>query len=324
MGLIAMSDMNVLNATAILLLIGCASLSSTAQGRGHSGQPTVRTDMLVSTSWLQEHLADVDLVVLYVGRDRSAYDAGHIPGARFVALDDLVQQHSDSLNDLPPVATLQALFESVGTGNDARIVLYGEGGGLLAARAYFTLDYLGHGDRAALLDGGIEKWTSEGKSLDRNAVHPAAVRFTPRVHPDILITTERMHEIVAGGGNGDVLLDSRPPREYDGTIMSDAVPKAGHLPGAHSLYWKTLLDGGGPSLLQPTQLHKQFQAAGADSDQPVVTYCRTGMQSSFTYFVAKYLGYHVSMYDGSVYEWVNRAGYELSRSAPGLDGAAHK
>ena len=134
--------------------------------------------MLVSTSWLQEHLADVDLVTLYVGRDRSAYDAGHIPGARFVALDDLVEQHGDSLNDLPPVAKLQAVFENAGIGNDARIVLYGDGGGLLAARAYFTLDYLGHADRAALLDGGIEKWRAEGKPLERQmrSIPPRAVR----------------------------------------------------------------------------------------------------------------------------------------------------
>ncbi len=319
-----MSDMNALHATAILLLIGCATFSAAAQGGGHSGGSNIGADMLVSTSWLQEHLADVDLVILYVGRDRSSYDAGHIPGTRFLALDRLVQQHSDSLNDLPPVATLQTLFEDVGIGNNARIVLYGEGGGLLAARAYFTLDYLGHADRAALLDGGIEKWTAEGRPLDHNAVHPSAARFTPSVRPELLITTERMQEIVAGGGKGYVLLDARPPREFDGTVTSDAVPKAGHLPGAHSLYWKTLLDGDGPSLLDVTQLQKQFQRAGTELDEPVVTYCRTGMQSSFTYFVAKYLGYRASMYDGSVYEWVNRAGYELSRSVPGPDGTVHK
>ncbi len=140
--------------------------------------------MLVSTAWLQEHLGDRDLVVVYVGRDRSEYDAGHIPGARFLALDELVEQHKDSLNDLPPVAKLQAVFESLGVGDDARIILYGDGGGLLAARAYYTLDYLGHGDRAALLDGGMEKWKAEGRPLDHKtaasrcgAFHSAA--FTP-------------------------------------------------------------------------------------------------------------------------------------------------
>ena len=106
--------------------------------------------------------------------------------------------------------------------------------------------------------------------------------------------------------------------------MSDAVPKAGHLPGAHSLYWKTLLESSGPSLLDTKQLQEQFQRAGADFNHPVVTYCRTGMQSSFTYFVAKYLGYRASMYDGSVYEWVNRGGYGLSRSVPDPDGTLRK
>ena len=48
--------------------------------------PAVRSDMLVSTDWLAQHLKDPKLVVLHVSRDRKAYDAGHIPGARFLAL----------------------------------------------------------------------------------------------------------------------------------------------------------------------------------------------------------------------------------------------
>ena len=320
----ALSNMIVFISAAVVLLIGCASLSATGQDPGHSHQPTLRTEMIVSTSWLQEHLGDSDLVIVCVGRDRSGYDAGHIPGALFLALDQLVEQHANSLNDLPPVAKLQSVFESIGAGDDVKIVLYGDGGGLLAARAYYTLDYLGHGDRAALLDGGMEKWISEGRPLDRNAAHPATTRFTPNVHPGILITTERMHEIVAGGGNGYVLLDARPPREFDGTVTSDAVPKAGHVPGAQSLYWKTLLENESvPSLRSAIELRGQFLRAGVVNQQ-VVTYCRTGMQSSFTYFVAKYLGYRASMYDGSVYEWVNRAGYDLSRSASRPNEAASK
>jgi len=38
------------------------------------------------------------------------------------------------------------------------------------------------------------------------------------------------------------------------------------------------------------------------------------MQSSFTYFVAKYLGFKAAMYDGSVYEWVHGAGNQLVKS----------
>lgn len=309
---------------AMLVLLGAAVLNP-ADATAESPEPAVRSEMLVSTSWLQDHLGERDLVVLYVGRGRSEYEAGHIPGARFLPLDELVEQHKDSLNDLSSVASLQAVFESLGVGDGTRVVLYGEGGGLLAARAYFTLDYLGHGDRAALLDGGMEKWSSEARPLEHESVHFAPAHFTPHEQSNVRLTTQRIHEIVGTESPEYLLLDARPPREYDGTVKSDAVPGAGHITGARSLYWKTLLQSEAiPSLLNPTELQRAFQSAGADPTKLVVTYCRTGMQSSFTYFVAKYLGYRAAMYDGSVYEWGNRAGYELVVSSPASNGPQAK
>ena len=266
--------------------------------------------MLVTTSWLQEHLGDAVLVVLHVGRDRSEYDAGHIAGARYLALDDIVEQQADSLNDLAAVDRLQTAFEDVGLGDGARVVLYDDSGGLLAARVYFTLDYLGHGDQVSLLDGGVEKWKAEARGLEQQEAHAARAVFTPHVQEDVVVTTARMREIL--GKDGYVLVDARPRAEFEGAVRSDGVAKAGHLPGARSLYWKTLLESEGLPALRPSaELRRMFATAGAEPEKVVVTYCRTGMQSSYTYFVAKYLGYRAAMYDGSVYEWVNRGGYEL-------------
>ncbi len=102
-----------------LPLIGAAVLSPAFQRicAQERSRPAVRSEMLVSTSWLEQHLNDRDLVVLYVGHDRGQFDSGHIPGSRFVRLDELVEQHKDSLNELPPVADLQATFESLGVGD---------------------------------------------------------------------------------------------------------------------------------------------------------------------------------------------------------------
>jgi thiosulfate/3-mercaptopyruvate sulfurtransferase len=323
------TDGNVKTATMILALLGTAILKPVPGSAVPADQPAVRSEMLVSTAWLQQHLNDADLVLLYIGRDRSSYDAGHIPGTRFLPLDELVEQHKDSLNELPPAAELQSLFESLGVGDNSRVVLYGDGGGMLPARAYFTLDYLGHGNRAALLDGGIEKWKSEARPTNRQSPHPAVAHLTPHIQSNVLIATSQMREITQtmtnGGSDGFVLLDARPPREFDGTVMSVAVPKAGHLPDAHSLYWKTLLRSEAvPSLLDTADLQRAYAEAGADPKKLVVTYCRTGMQSSFTYFVAKYLGYRTAMYDGSVYEWVNRAGYDLEISNRSANGSPAK
>ena len=132
----------------------------------------MRSQMLVSTSWLEQHLNDRNLVVLYIGRDRSQFEAGHIPGSRFVRLDDLVEQHKDSLNDLPPVADLQATFESLGVGDRSRVVLTGDALGLLAARVYFTLDYLGHAD-------SVPSWTEARKDGWLSREKPRKKKHTP-------------------------------------------------------------------------------------------------------------------------------------------------
>ena len=316
---------------AALALIGAAVLSPAFQRiyAQERNRPAVRSEMLVSTAWLEQHLNDHDLVVLYVGHDRGQFDSGHIPGSRFVRLDELVEQRKDSLNELPSVEDLQATFESLGVGDQSRVVLTGDAGGVLAARAYFTLDYLGHGDHVALLDGGLETWIAESRNTSTEETTAARAHFTPHIQPGILVSTARMRELSLGVNQGVpdyVLLDARPMTEYTGIVNSEAVPKAGHIAGSQSLYWKKLIrSDANPQLLDPEQLQKQFTRAGAAPGKSVITYCRTGMQSSFTYFVAKYLGYPAAMYDGSVYEWVHAAGNELVKSpVPERASTAHQ
>jgi thiosulfate/3-mercaptopyruvate sulfurtransferase len=322
---------DVTSTAAVLPLIGAAVLSSAFQRicAQEQGRPTVRSEMLVSTTWLEKHLNDQDLIVLYIGRDRSHFDSGHIPGSRFVRLDDLVEQHKDSLNELPSAADLQATFESLAVGEQSRIVLTDDAGGVLAARAYFTLDYLGHGDHAALLDGGLKAWMAESRTTSREEPPLARSEFSPHINPHILVSTAQMRQLsfaAREGASDYVLLDARQVAEHAGVVNSESVPQAGHIAGSQSLYWKTLIRSETDQrLLDSEELQEQFARAGAGPGKSVVTYCRTGMQSSFTYFVAKYLGYGAAMYDGSVYEWVRTAGNPLvTSSAPQHAGKAHQ
>jgi thiosulfate/3-mercaptopyruvate sulfurtransferase len=315
---------------AALPLIGAAILGAAFQRicAQEQSRPVVRSEMLVSSEWLERHLNDHGLIVLYIGRDRSEFDSGHIPGSRFVRLDDLVEQRKDSLNELPSVMDLQATFESLGVGERSRIVLTDYAGGVLAARAYFTLDYLGYGNHAALLDGGLKTWIAESRRTSNQEPTFARAEFIPRAHPDILVSTAQMLQLSLGARKGDgdyALLDARPVAEHNGVVNSESVPQAGHIAGSQSLFWKNLIrSDANPRLLDPEELQEQFILAGAGPGKSVVTYCRTGMQSSFTYFVAKYLGYRAAMYDGSVYEWV-RAGNPLVTSfAPQRAGKAHQ
>src|SRR5208337_4001412 len=101
---------------AALALMGAAVVAPAFHGirAQTSSRPAVRSEMLVSTSWLEQHLNDRDLVVLYIGRNREQFDSRHIPGSRFVRLDKLVEQRTDSLNELPSASDLQGTFEGLG------------------------------------------------------------------------------------------------------------------------------------------------------------------------------------------------------------------
>lgn len=306
---------------AALSLIGAAVLSAAFHrtcAQEHSRQ-AVRSEMLVSTAWLDQHLKDRDLAVLYIDRDRSRFDSGHIPGSRFLRLDDLVEQRKGSLNELPPISDLQATFESLGVSDRSRVVLTDDAGGVLAARAYFTLDYLGHGNNTALLDGGLKTWIAESRTTSKEEPRALHAEFTPHLNRGILVTTARMRQLSLGASEGYadyVLLDARPVAEYSGIVNSESIPHAGHIAGSKSLYWKKLIRSDtNPQLLDVERLQLPFVQAGARPGRFIVTYCRTGMQSSFTYFVAKYLGYRTAMYDGSIYEWVHVGNNPLVTSA---------
>ena len=263
----------------------------------------LRKEMLVSTAWLATHLHDPNLVVLCIVDDEGFYSSGHIPGSTMVRLSDILTTRSGIPNELPSISHLQDVFQNAGVGNNSRIIIYGERSGMLAARAYFTLDYLGVADRAALLDGGIEKWRTERREESTVALPVRVTKLEVRTHPEVLVNIEQM-DAYSRSIPGPAIVDSRPHSEYVGNELSEDVPKRGHIPHAEGLYWRNLLRNEAlPSLKPPDELRDLFRASGAAPGKQVITYCRTGMQSSFSYFVAKYLGYKVRMYDGSFYEW---------------------
>jgi hypothetical protein len=72
-------------------------------------------------------------------------------------------------------------------------------------RLFFTLDYLGHDDQAALLDGGLDQWTREKRptsTLD-NAAKPGSL--TVHLHPKVLATMDYMKKLVGEPEDGAVI-----------------------------------------------------------------------------------------------------------------------
>lgn len=267
----------------------------------------VRRNLLVSTDWLASHLNDPKLIVLHVTRTPKTYQDGHIPGARLLAWDRFTTTRDGVPVELPPVTDLVERLESLGVSDDTRVVLYGDNLGLTAARAWFTLDYLGHGEHAALLDGGLEKWRAESRPLSQQTPSPARGRLTARPRPASVADLDRVRAVAAGASQTAVLLDTREPPEYLGEKPSADPARRGHIPGAVNLPWTAALASRENPVLRPAdELRRMFAAAGAQPGRTLIPYCASGVRASLIYFLARYLGYEAALYDGSVSEW-NRA-----------------
>jgi thiosulfate/3-mercaptopyruvate sulfurtransferase len=220
-------------------------------------------------------------------------------------------------NELAPIEQLKRAFESVGVADGSRVVLYSENANLYAARAWWTLDYLGHAADAALLDGSIEKWKDEKRPTTQEAPTPAQAKLTLRLHPEVLATRTEVAQASERAAHEKIppatLIDARPPEQYSGAQAGEEITRPGHIPGAVNLYWvNTIESKEDPQLLPMPELRRIFRPAG--NSNRVIVYCRSGMQSSFVYFVAKFLGYDATMYDGSYLDWSNSSPYVVEKN----------
>src|SRR4029079_18610261 len=117
-------------------------------------------------------VADVRWYLNRPGAGRAAYDAGHIPGAIFVNLDDDLSDHAGlgapGRHPLPSPDAFARRLGGLGIGSEHFVVAYDDAGGTMAARLWWMLDNLGHKGGGAVLDGGVKRWISAGHPLSRS------------------------------------------------------------------------------------------------------------------------------------------------------------
>lgn len=271
----------------------------------------VRSSMIVSTEWLAQHLNDKSLVLLQVG-DKKEYDAGHIPGAQFVQTSDIsTPRGSGLILELPPVAQLKATFEKFGITDNSRIIVYfGKDWVTPTSRVYFTLDYLGLGDRTAILDGGMPAWIAEKRTVTTDVIAAKPGSFTPHPRANLVVDSAW----VSGNINkpGVAILDARDAKFYTGESAGN-MPRAGHIPSARSIPFGTVVEDSN-KFKSEAALRQIFASAGVNQTDSVATYCHIGQQASLLYFVARYLGYDAHLYDGSFQDWSNRKDLPVEKS----------
>ncbi|MCF8707218.1 3-mercaptopyruvate sulfurtransferase [Rhizorhapis sp. SPR117] len=266
-------------------------------------------DMLVSTEWLANELGASDLRVVdatqYMPDDpRTAlaeYEAGHIPGAVFMDLANLVDSNSPVDNTLPPPEKFASRMQSLGLGDGSRIVLYDESPIKSAARAWFMLTMFGAYD-VAILDGGLAKWKAEGRPLTQGKEALRHRHFTVWKDDKAVRTKTDVAANIANAA--EEVVDARSAARFTGMERDPRPGMApGHIPGSKNLPYGELFNADG-TYKTGAALKAVFDAAGVDMTKPMVTTCGSGMTASVIAFGARLLGKKdIALYDGSWAEW---------------------
>ena len=298
--------------------IGMAAILALALAAPARAAEDARARLVVSTSWLAEHLKDSDLVLLHVG-DKAEYDKAHIPGARFISTRDVAASDPapDALHlEMPLADVLRQRLESFGISDTSRIlVYYGNDWISPTTRIVFTLQYAGLGDRTMLLDGGQPAWMREGREVTAEAPASKNGSLSPLKTQPLIV--DAAYVKAHAGQTGTAVVDSRDRKFYTGESAGGAGDKPhrrGHIVGAVSVPFDTLVDGRG-AVRSTAELQAAFTAAGVKSDDTVVTYCHIGQQATATLLAARLAGHKVLLYDGSFEDWSRREEYPVTEGA---------
>ena len=244
---------------------------------------------------------------VFVGQDSTIRPADR-PDAVFVPFSTFSIERDGIPNEFPAADSMAALLEDAGVRGD-RLIIVGEP--IPAGRAFAAFDYLGLGDRAALLDGGPAALAAASTTTSATAPASGGGRLDIDVRDDMIVDADWVHERIDDPGLA--ILDARPPAEFTGETPGDGIDRPGHIPGARNVFWQTLVESAdNPALRDEAELRRIFEQAGVGPDHTVVAYCRTGGQASFLYTVARHLGYDVRLYDGSFIDW-SRTDYPVER-----------
>ena len=233
---------------------------------------------------------------------RHTFEAGHIPGADFLDLQDEFSDSSTTLRFMmPDVAYLARAFGRHGVSNESRVVLYSIGTPMWATRFWWMLTSLGF-ENLSVLDGGLDKWKLEGRPIEAGPARgykPATFKAKPK--PGFFV--DRNETLAATTRRDTVVVNALGPQFHKG-LEPSRYGRPGRVPGSCNVSAATLLDPQTKAFIPLADAEAKFKAQGITKDKRVVAYCGGGISATIDLFLLHRLGYdNLTLYDGSMGEW---------------------
>jgi thiosulfate/3-mercaptopyruvate sulfurtransferase len=275
------------------------ALMSTEQLATILGQPSLR--IYDCTTYLEPPPPGSDDPYVAVP-GRRTFEEAHIPGADFL---DLQGEFSDPTTRLrfmmPAIAPLEAAFGRHGLAGDNRVVLYSIGSMMWATRFWWMLRSLGF-DRAAVLDGGFDKWKAEGRPTEAGPARgypPATFKAAPR--PGLFV--DKRAVLAATKDRSTVIVNALGPQFHKG-LEPSRYGRPGRVPGSVNVPAANLVNAAQKDFTTLPDAEAKFAAQGVSKDKRVICYCGGGISATIDLFLLHQLGHDsLTLYDGSMGEW---------------------
>jgi thiosulfate/3-mercaptopyruvate sulfurtransferase len=271
---------------------------------------TSSDDPLVSTDWLAAHIDDPNVKVIDASFKLPGvlplpiddYLAAHIPGAVFFDVD-AISDHSDPRPHMfPDAAQFARDIGALGISTGDTVVAYDSGGWVAAPRAWWMFLSFGY-RKVKILDGGLKKWTREGRPTHSGKVTPKPAKFRATFDPGYIRSQQQVVDNIKT--RAEQVVDARPRARFEGTIPEPRPnSRSGHIPGSRNVPYAELFDAATGAMKPLEELRQAFKSAGVDIAKPIVTSCGSGVSALVLTLALYRLGVRGSaLYDGSWAEW---------------------
>lgn len=244
---------------------------------------------------------------------QQSYETGHLPGARFVSMDRDMGGKKTGLNGrhpLPERSDVVAAMRRLGVSDDDQVVVYDQCEGMYAARVWWTLNWLGHGN-VAVLDGGLKAWQASGGVIESGVADDAvAGDFSDRGQRVTVVTYEDVLKNVSTRER--LVMDARAADRFAGQNET-LDPVGGHIPGAINRFYKHNLNADG-TFKTVEQLTVEFQAQIGDRRaEYLIMQCGSGVSACHNLLALNMIGFGTApLYVGSWSEWCSREGAPIA------------
>ncbi|WP_151549564.1 MULTISPECIES: sulfurtransferase [Corynebacterium] len=213
-------------------------------------------------------------------------------------------------NPLPDAAQLARWFVRWGINTDQKVVVYDEGNGLFAARAWWVLTWAGVQD-VRVLDGGMAAWEADGHQIIGG---PGNLPMFSNIRPHLgNLAVADYEDVQRAATTGDaVLIDCRSRNRFAGRKEFLDL-KAGHIPGSVNIPVTDFLTEDN-RYRSPEDIREIFDKAGITPGMKTIMISGSGVHSSQAIFAMHLAGLDgAALYPGGWSQWCADASNPVER-----------